>query len=152
MSQVPSTSKAGNTGGPRPSFVRICSYWSLTIARKDASKKRQVRWTDSLIGARTESVKRMGSNNTLPTSDSEKLVKVVLELDECDWHEHKTESMWAKSLGHNRYQLRNVPFYAYGVSYDDVVIAKPIQGLLVVQGISQPSGHSTYRLFLGEDI
>jgi hypothetical protein len=92
----------------------------------------------------------MAEHHATPKAGSGDLVKIVFELSEYDEPELKTESMWAKPLGHDRYRLRNVPFYAYGVSYDDTVIAKPRQGELVVQGISQPGGHSTYRLFLSE--
>ena len=82
------------------------------------------------------------------TSNRPGLTKVVFELDESDWHDHATESVWALPLRHDRYRIQNVPFYAYGVSYDDVVLAKPRRGQLVVQGVSQRGGHSTYRVIL----
>ena len=54
------------------------------------------------------------------TSNRPGLTKVVFELDESDWHDHATESVWALPLGHDRYRIQNVPFYAYGVSYDEM--------------------------------
>lgn len=56
--------------------------------------------------------------------------------------------MWAVSLGQDQYRLENIPFYAYGVSYDDVVIAKPVRKQLLFQSVFQRGGHSTYRIFL----
>jgi len=80
------------------------------------------------------------------------LVKVVVELEQDAWHGYGSESLWAEPLGQDRYRIQSVPFYARGISYDDIVIAKPIQRQLVVQNISQRGGHSTYRFFLSEDI
>ena len=87
-----------------------------------------------------------------PLSHSGNLVKVVFELKPSDWHNHAYESMWALPLDHHRYQIQNVPFHAYGVSYDDVVIAKPNKdGELIVQGVPGRGGHSTYRVILNPD-
>ena len=33
------------------------------------------------------------------------------------------ESMWARALAEDRYEIRNVPFYAYGLNFLDVVLA-----------------------------
>lgn len=34
------------------------------------------------------------------------------------------ESMWAKPLGNNLFEIRNTPFYAYGLNWGDVVRAE----------------------------
>lgn len=82
-------------------------------------------------------------------SNAEKPVKVTFELEPSDWHDHTTESVWAVPLGGNKYQVQNVPFHAYGVSYNDVVIAKPDQeGRLIVEEVLERGGHSTYRVIL----
>ena len=79
-------------------------------------------------------------------------VKVMFELEPSAWHDHATESVWAIPLGDNKYRLQNVPFHAYGVSYDDIVSAKPNeQGQLIVQGVSERGGHSTYRVILSPE-
>jgi len=78
------------------------------------------------------------------------LVKVVFELPKSDWYDYGTESMWASHLGHDRYRLENIPFYAYGVSYGDVIVAGQIQGQIVFRIVSHRGGHSTYRVFLYE--
>ena len=82
------------------------------------------------------------------TSDNRSLTRVTFELGESNWHGYETESVWAASLGDGRYRIENVPFYACGVSYDDIVVAKPKDGLLIVQEVAERGGHSTYRVIL----
>ena len=80
-----------------------------------------------------------------------KLVKVVFKLDETAWHQTATESLWAESVGANRYRLRNVPFFAFGVSNQDVVFTEELENALHFKAISIRGGHSTYRLHLLEE-
>lgn len=62
------------------------------------------------------------------------------------------ETMWATPLGENRYRLENSPFFAYGVSWQDVVDARPqpddSSGIPVVRRVVRKSGHRTLRLIL----
>ena len=89
------------------------------------------------------------SSHRLSISNVSEPVKVMFELEPSDWHDHATESVWAIPLGDNKYQVQNVPFYAYDVSYDDTVIAEPNEeGQLIVQHVDQRGGHSTYRVIL----
>ena len=76
------------------------------------------------------------------------LAKVVVSLAAADWHDHATESLWARPLGENRFRIKNVPFYAFGVSYDDVVEAPTIGNQNVMRAVVQRGGHSTYRIFV----
>lgn len=78
------------------------------------------------------------------------LVKVVVNLLPSDWHDYGLETLWADPIGTDRYRLKNVPFYAYGLSYEDIVRAKPLGGQLIVQEVCERSGNSTYRLFLAD--
>jgi Domain of unknown function (DUF4265) len=78
----------------------------------------------------------------------EKLVQLTFPLKKSDWYEHASETLWAEPVGDNTFRLRNVPFYAYGASYDDVVRAINHDHRLMVQDIVQRGGHSTYRLFV----
>jgi hypothetical protein len=76
------------------------------------------------------------------------LVKVVFEIQgESVCH---TESLWARPEGDGRYRLCNSPFYAFGVSFEDVVFARDVDGLLMFTGVAATSGHSTYRLSLND--
>jgi hypothetical protein len=49
-----------------------------------------------------------------------------------------------------RFRLRNVPFYAFGVSVEDVVFAKPSEGIFEFESVSIRGGHSTYRIIAKE--
>jgi hypothetical protein len=58
------------------------------------------------------------------------------------------ESMWAHVLGNDLYEIDNVPFYAYGINYRDVVYAisdapdlKP-----EIKSVVKRSGHQTLRV------
>ena len=64
------------------------------------------------------------------------------------------ESMWARSLGSNRFRIDNVPFYAYGLNYGDVVEAMPEAPDLKpsVLRVLERSGHQTLRVFFEESV
>ena len=72
------------------------------------------------------------------------MVKVAIDLK--DEH-YGIETLWAEAVGEGRYRLRNVPILAFGYSEQDVVTATEIAGKLRVNGVAEPGGHSTYRLF-----
>jgi Domain of unknown function (DUF4265) len=72
---------------------------------------------------------------------SDGLVRVMFELDG-----NTTERLWAEPVGAGRYRLRNTPFFAFGVSTEDIVFAEERGGLLRFTGVSIRAGHSTYRL------
>jgi hypothetical protein len=58
------------------------------------------------------------------------------------------ETLWAIPLGEDRYRLDNSPFYAYGVSWQDIVLA-PIdaqEGLPAFQSVLARSGNRTVRV------
>lgn len=75
------------------------------------------------------------------------LVKVTIPLPEGTWHRHASEGLWAESLGTNRFRLRNIPFFAYELSLDDVVQVGH-SGVDVIER----AGHSTYRVFLRDGL
>ncbi len=58
------------------------------------------------------------------------------------------ESMWAYPLGCNTYELRNVPFHAFGLNYLDVVEAVAARPELKpsILRVVRPSGHRTLRV------
>lgn len=57
------------------------------------------------------------------------------------------ETLWARAVGTDLYQLDNSPFYTYGVSYRDVVRA-PLDsnGVPTFQRIETKNGHRTLRV------
>lgn len=79
---------------------------------------------------------------------SKPLVRVTFPLNPGDSTGLATERLWAESLGKGRYRLRNSPFYAFGVSNEDVVFCREEDGHTMFQRVLIRSGHSTYRLKL----
>lgn len=86
------------------------------------------------------------------TGFDEPLVKVFVELEHSVFQGYKTESVWAEPLGGDLYRLRNVPFYAMGVSNEDVVRASLRDGDLFFKAVGRRGGHSTYRFFTMDGI
>lgn len=70
-------------------------------------------------------------------------VKVLLQ------EEDKVETLWADPVGPHLFRLDNSPFWAYGVSWRDVVEAHPDpDGMLRMIRVVEKSGHRTVRVFL----
>lgn len=63
------------------------------------------------------------------------------------------ETLWAKHLRDNLYEIRNVPFHAYGLNFRDVVEAEPgAPGEpLVVVRVRRKSAHRTLRVCFTEE-
>jgi hypothetical protein len=79
-------------------------------------------------------------------SQDDDLTKIVVDLP--DHWATGGESMWAAPLGDDLFEVRNVPFYAYGLNFLDIVRAvepspskKPVVSELVKSG-----GHNTLRV------
>jgi Domain of unknown function (DUF4265) len=84
---------------------------------------------------------------------SEQLVKVHFDLDSSDWHGHGGESLWAAPIAGTEwkhFRLMNSPFFARGVSFEDIVKAKAYEGNLVFEfeAVVERGGHSTYMLIM----
>lgn len=58
------------------------------------------------------------------------------------------KTLWATKVGEDRYQIDNSPFYAYGVSWQDIVSAPFDQNedFPTFQKIVSKSGHRTVRV------
>jgi hypothetical protein len=76
----------------------------------------------------------------------EKMVKIHIDLP--NHRRINGESMWALPLGADRYQVKNVPFFAYGLNFDDTVEAiAPEPGTKPeIRRIVEPGGHRTIRV------
>jgi hypothetical protein len=74
------------------------------------------------------------------------LKKLTFHLEPGMWHGSAAETVWVEPVGDNHYRLENSPFYAFGISYQDVVSAKSEGGLLVFDSVVSRGGHSTYRV------
>jgi hypothetical protein len=78
------------------------------------------------------------------------LVRIVFGLGGDSSHGSATETLWARAIGSDAYVLENSPFYAFGVSYQDIVQARAEgEGLTYVKTL-RCGGHSTYRLLPAE--
>ena len=86
------------------------------------------------------------------TENEEGLVKVSVDLPN-HWAAGG-ESMWAEPRGSNRFRLKNVPFHAYGLNFDDTVKATPHgeDGMLTVRKVVEPSGHQTLRVIFHQHV
>jgi len=60
----------------------------------------------------------------------------------------EVETLWATGLGEDRYKLDNSPFYAYSVSWEDVVYAPfdPAEGHPTFLRVLSKSGNRTVRV------
>ena len=60
----------------------------------------------------------------------------------------QVETLWATSLGNDQYRLENSPFYAYSVSWKDVVFAPfdPAEDRATFRQVVKKSGNRTVRL------
>ena len=73
--------------------------------------------------------------------------KVLFRLAESDGSA-SVETLWAYDLGENRYKLDNSPFYAYGVSWGDTVLAPhdDAEGHATFHSVLAKSGYRTVRV------
>ncbi len=61
--------------------------------------------------------------------------------------EGQIETLWAFDLGHGHYRLDNTPWYAFGISWQDVVEAHPDEaGQLHFVKVVSKSGNRTIRV------
>jgi hypothetical protein len=80
-------------------------------------------------------------------------VKVLFELEQDDsgFPPETHETLWAIPTD-GGYRLDNVPFFAKGVAYGDVVAGSLIEGDNIgFSSVVRPSGHSTCRVVLVDD-
>jgi hypothetical protein len=82
---------------------------------------------------------------------SDEMVKIKVPLPPNDASGAEAEWMWADIAGENRFLLRNVPVFAFGMSYGDEVNTKTVDGVPVFTDVAQHNGHSTYRIYAKTD-
>lgn len=79
------------------------------------------------------------------------LKKMTFLLDARMWHGSATETIWVAPLGGRDYRLENSPFYAFGISYQDIARGKEEAGSVLFDGVVSTGGHSTYRIIKNKD-
>jgi len=75
-------------------------------------------------------------------------VRVIFRLEPSDMHDHSIETLWAVPLRDIQFRIENVPFFIFGVSTGDVVLAKPREERYEYVRTVTKGGHSTYRIFV----
>jgi hypothetical protein len=79
--------------------------------------------------------------------DSTSNAKVLFRVPEEDGST-RVETLWATNLGGDQYRIDNSAFFAYGVSWRDIVLAPfdSQEGLPTFQKVVSKSGHRTVRV------
>jgi hypothetical protein len=82
------------------------------------------------------------------TSDA--LVRIRVALDHAETQGPADDFLWAEPLGSGRFRIESCPFFAYGVSRDDVVGAVETAGEDAprLEDVLEKGGHRTLRLAL----
>src|SRR5512138_3715480 len=80
----------------------------------------------------------------------EALVRIRVPLDAGGGAAPADDWLWAEPLGSGRFRVESCPFFAYGVSRDDVVVAEPPPGDEAprLEDVVEKSGHRTLRAAL----
>jgi len=74
-------------------------------------------------------------------------VKIFFEINN-DVDKPKSESIWAEDNGLGNFRIDNIPFFTYGISYNDIIFAElDRDNLLFFKKVIKRGGHSTLRLF-----
>jgi hypothetical protein len=74
--------------------------------------------------------------------------KIRFDLEPGNEQGYEAEHLWAESVGPEEFRILNSPFFAFGISLDDIVRAEKMGDSYVFRNVVRRSGHSTYRLFL----
>jgi hypothetical protein len=85
----------------------------------------------------------------------EGLIRIQIRLDRSAGEAGPTDdSVWAEPLGSERYRVESCPFFAYGLSRDDVIRAAGASegGPPVLEDVLEKGGHRTLRLALADEV
>lgn len=75
-------------------------------------------------------------------------ISFILQQDEDGYPPATTETVWAKKVSENEYEIDNIPFYVRGISSGDIVSAKNEGGELLYEKLLTPSDNSTLRVIV----
>jgi len=89
--------------------------------------------------------------NRLVSVEDEELVKVLVEYVEDG--EERTERLWAKPVGPDLFEIRNTPWFVYGLNWGDVVHCASLSDTEVprVLTVAGRSGHKTLRVIFNPE-
>lgn len=63
-----------------------------------------------------------------------------------------TEAIWAEQVEENLFRLANSPFFAYGLSWRDIVETRAINGSRKYVRTVEKSGHRTVRIYFEKSL
>lgn len=69
-----------------------------------------------------------------------------LEQDEDEWPPFADENIWCTEIDPNIFKLLNVPYFAKGVAWGDVVFVRKKKGVLWFDAVKQRSGYATVHV------
>ncbi len=78
--------------------------------------------------------------------ENDNLVKIFFEWKDEDGT-LRSESMWAEGLDRDSFRLDNVPFFMYGISYNDILNTVIKENSFFFNKIIKRGGHSTLRAY-----
>src|SRR5512138_3842200 len=81
----------------------------------------------------------------------EALVRIRVPLDAGGGAGPADDWLWAEPLGSDRFRIESCPFFAYGVSRDDIVRAEG-EGGPILDDVLEKSGHRTLRFALDPSV
>lgn len=58
------------------------------------------------------------------------------------------ESLWIDTLDNNEYQIKNIPFFAPNIAYNDVIGIEEEEGVLYFDRVIRTSEHSTIQMVI----
>jgi hypothetical protein len=81
---------------------------------------------------------------------SEPLVRIRVPLEAPGGPGPEEDRLWAEPLGSGRFRVESSPFFAYGISREDVVRASPSPGNEepLLEDVIEKGGHRTLRIAL----
>ncbi|RSC80276.1 DUF4265 domain-containing protein [Acinetobacter haemolyticus] len=61
------------------------------------------------------------------------------------------EIVWGKKFENDKYYIKNIPFFAPNISFDDLIEVDNEEGSLYFNDLVEPSNNSTLRIIFFED-
>lgn len=85
---------------------------------------------------------------------AEGLVRIRIRLDRgASEPGPEEDTVWGEPLGSDRFRIESCPFFAYGLSRDDVVrAAGPDEGGPILDDVLEKGGHRTLRFALDPEV
>lgn len=74
-----------------------------------------------------------------------------LEKEDSGYPPDDVETLWAKPISNNLFQVDNIPFFIKGISDGDVVSVMPEAGEKWFKSLEEASGHSTLRIMFYDE-